>query len=146
MARPKSNRDLLAWQKAMALARSVYLVSDGLPKREACGLADQMRRDAVSLASNIAEGYGRLSDLQFRNFLGSARGSLYEVQTQLEPATDLCCFKKEDGRQLMDQSSEAARIRSGLIASLGSNKSSNIGGSNSASPSNPANSPEAHVS
>jgi hypothetical protein len=68
------------------------------------------------------------------------------VQTQLEPATDLCCFKKEDGRQLMDQSSEAARILNGLIASLGSNKSSNIGGSNSASPSNPANSPEAHVS
>jgi four helix bundle protein len=81
MARPKSYRDLIAWQKSMALARNVYALTETLPKREAYGLADQIRRAAVSIASNIAEGHGRLSDLQFRHFLGNARGSLCEMQT-----------------------------------------------------------------
>ena len=79
----------------MVLAQHVYKVTENLPKREAYGLVDQMRRAAVSVASNIAEGYGRLSDLQFRHFLGNARGSLYEMQTQLELATNLGYLKQK---------------------------------------------------
>jgi len=115
MARPRSYRDLIAWQKAMALARHVYELTEKLPKREAYGLSDQIRRAAVSVASNIAEGYGRLTDSQFRHFLGNARGSLYEVQTQVELATDLVYLDGENGRLLLDQGWEAARIINGLL-------------------------------
>jgi four helix bundle protein len=102
----------------MALTRQVYRLTENLPKREAYGLTDQMRRAAVSVASNIAEGYGRLSDLQFRQFLGNARGSLCELQTQVELATDLDYLKKEDGRELMVEAAEVGRILNGLIVSL----------------------------
>jgi four helix bundle protein len=132
MARPKSYRDLIAWQKAMALAKCAYLCTESLPWREAYGLADQIRRAAVSIPSNIAEGYGRLSDLQFRHFLGNARGSLCELRTQVELATDLGYFDKEIGRQLMEQGAEVARIMNGLIASLGSAADAGDGGTNPA--------------
>ncbi len=134
MARPKSYRDLILWQKAMAMARRAYSVTEALPKREAYGLGDQIRRAAVSVASNVAEGHGRLSDLQFRHFLGNARGSLFEMQTQVELATDLGYFDKEIGRQLMEQSVEVARILNGLIASLGRGASNTADSANNASP------------
>jgi four helix bundle protein len=140
MSRPKSYRDLIVWQKAMALAQSVYKLTENLPKREAYGLADQTRRAAVSVASNIAEGYGRLSDLQFRYFLGNARGSLYEMQTQVELATNLGYLKTEDGRQLIDQGWEVARIMNGLIASLSSGRVDNNAAANTANSASPANS------
>ncbi len=118
MSRPKSYRDLIVWQKAMVLARQVYGLSEQLPSREAYGLIAQVRRAAVSVASNIAEGHGRLTDTQFRHFLGNARGSLNEMQTQLELATDLNYLKREAVHQIMDQCSEVARLLNGLIASL----------------------------
>jgi len=121
MARPKSYRDLIVWQKAMALARSVYALTDALPRREANGLVDQMRRAAVSVASNIAEGFVRLSDLQFRYFLGNARGSQYEMQTQAELAIDLGYLEKEKGNRLIEQGWEVARILNGLLSPLKSN-------------------------
>ena len=121
MARPKSYRDLIVWQKAMTLAQEAYLVSEELPKREAYGLLSQIRRAAVSIASNVAEGYGRLSDSQFRHFLGNARGSLYEMQTQLELAANLGYLEHQTVRQLMEHGSEVARLVNGLIASLRSN-------------------------
>jgi four helix bundle protein len=145
MARPKSYRDLIAWQKAMALAKCAYKSTESLPRREAYGLTDQIRRAAVSVASNIAEGYGRLSDLQFRHFLGNARGSLCELQTQVELATDLGYFSKEIGRQLMEQGAEVARIMNGLIASLSSAADAGDGGTNSANAANPANTAKVHV-
>src|SRR5208283_1973782 len=117
MARPKSYRDLNVWQKAMTLARQVYALTETLPKREAYGLVDQMRRSSVSVASNVAEGHGRLTDLQFRHFLGTARGSLYEMQTQLELAIDLGYLDKRKGLELMDQGWEVARILNGLLKS-----------------------------
>jgi four helix bundle protein len=119
MARPKSYRELIAWQKAMVLARSAYKATENLPGREAFGLSDQIRRAAVSVPSNIAEGHGRLSDLQFRQFLGTARGSLCELQTQVELATDLGYLKSEAGRELLGQATEVARIINGLLKSLG---------------------------
>jgi four helix bundle protein len=118
MARPKSYRDLIVWQKAMAMARRAYTLTESLPKREAYGLVDQIRRASVSVASNVAEGHGRLSDLQFRHFLGNARGSLYEMQTQVELAIDLGYLDKEKGAELMEQAWEVARILNGLLKSL----------------------------
>jgi len=138
MARPKSYRELIAWQKAMALARQVYRLTENLPKREAYGLTDQVRRAAVSVPSNIAEGYGRLSDLQFRQFLGNARGSLCEMQTQVELATDLDYLRKEDGRELMIDAAEVGRILNGLIASLKSRPIARASGTSSANTANPA--------
>lgn len=122
MARSKSNRELIVWQKAMALARRAYGVSQGLPKSEAFGLLIQIRRAAASVPSNIAEGHGRLTDSQFRHFLGNARGSLYEMQTQLELAGDLGYIDKLLVQELMDHGSEVARLINGLISALRQNK------------------------
>ncbi len=123
----------------MALAQNVYRLTENLPKREAYGLVDQTRRAAVSVASNIAEGYGRLSDLQFRHFLGNARGSLYEMQTQVELATILGYLRAEDGHQLIDQGWEVGRMMNGLIASLSSVKVDGNPAANTADSANNAN-------
>jgi four helix bundle protein len=111
MARPKSYRELIVWQKAMALARRAYALSQGLPRSEAYGLLTQIRRAAVSVPSNIAEGHGRLTDSQFRHFLGNARGSLYEMQTQLELAGDLGYFEANLVQELMGQGVEVGTGR-----------------------------------
>lgn len=116
--RTRHYRDLIAWQKGMALARAVYLLTDCFPKEERFGLTTQMRRCAVSVPSNIAEGHGRLSDRTLRNFLGMARGSLFELETQTLLAVDLTYLKKEDGDSLLNQSGEVARILNGLLKTL----------------------------
>jgi four helix bundle protein len=118
MSRPKSYRDLIVWQKAMGLARQAYTLTAGLPKSEAYGLLAQVRRAAVSIPSNIAEGHGRLTDLQFRHFLGNARGSLCELQTQVELAADLGYLDKKKIQIVMDQRAEVGRLLNGLITSL----------------------------
>ncbi|HUD56286.1 MAG TPA: four helix bundle protein [Terracidiphilus sp.] len=118
MSRPKSYRDLIVWQKAMGLARQAYTLTAGLPKSEADGLLAQVRRAAVSIPSNIAEGHGRLTDLQFRYFLGNARGSLCELQTQVELAADLGYFDKQNIQAVVDQGAEVGRLLNGLISSL----------------------------
>ena len=81
-----SFRDLLVWQKSMDLADVVYRLTRSFPREETFGLAAQLRRSAVSIASNIAEGQGRSSSREFKQFLNIARGSLCELQTQLEIA------------------------------------------------------------
>jgi four helix bundle protein len=118
MARPKSYRDLIVWQKAMKLTQFAYQLSGDFPRKEAFGLIAQLRRAAVSVPSNIAEGHGRLTDSQFRHFLGNARGSLYELQTQVELACDLGYIDHERIRGFMEQSWEVARLINGLITSL----------------------------
>ena len=118
MARSRSYRELIAWQKAMKLAKAAYRISNGLPRKEAYGLISQMQRAAVSVPCNIAEGHGRLTDLQFRHFLGNARGSLCELQTQIELAFDLGYISSEKLSEFMNQSSEVARLINGLITSL----------------------------
>jgi four helix bundle protein len=82
-------RDLVVWQKSMQLAVEVYRLTKSFPREEVYGLTSQMRRSAVSIPSNIAEGHGRLNAKEFRQFLGIARGSTYELQTQLELAQSL---------------------------------------------------------
>jgi four helix bundle protein len=85
----QSFRDLIVWQRSIQLATAVYRVTGGFPKEEMYGLTSQIRRSAVSVPSNIAEGQGRLSTGEFRQFLGVARGSNFELQTQLEIARNL---------------------------------------------------------
>ena len=84
-----SFRDLIIWQKSMQLTVIVYQVTQGFPREELYGLSSQLRRAAVSMPSNIAEGHGRLNTREFKQFLGIARASNFELQTQLEIARRL---------------------------------------------------------
>jgi four helix bundle protein len=79
----KSYRDLVAWQEAMNLVTAVYQISACFPKQEIYGLTSQLRRAAVSVPSNIAEGQGRRGTAEFRHFLRQASGSLMELETQM---------------------------------------------------------------
>ena len=140
MARTKSYRELIVWQKAMSLARQAYKLTRGLPKSEAFGLLMQIRRAAVSVPSNIAEGHGRLTDSQFRHFLGNARGSLYEMQTQIEMAGGLGYIEEKLVDDLMVQGGEVARLINGLVTVLGRTEGNSSGMHSSASSANNANS------
>src|SRR5437763_1118814 len=85
----RSYRDLIAWQKALALVTTIYETSAGFPKHELYGLTSQIRRAAVSVVTNIAEGQGRNSAREFVLFLSHANGSLVEVETQIFVAESL---------------------------------------------------------
>jgi four helix bundle protein len=82
----QSFRDLQVWQRVIQLSVAIYRLTQGFPREEIYGMTSQMRRSAVSVPSNIAEGHGRLSSGEYRQFLGIARGSNFELQTQLEIA------------------------------------------------------------
>jgi four helix bundle protein len=86
---PHSFRDLVVWQRAMQLTVAIYRLTHEFPREEIYGLTSQIRRSAVSLPSNIAEGHGRLNKGEYRQFLGIARASNFELQTQLEIARAL---------------------------------------------------------
>jgi four helix bundle protein len=85
----ESFRDLVVWQRAIQTSVAIYRLTEGFPKAEMFGLSSQLRRAGVSVASNIAEGYGRMSTGEYKEFLGMARGSNCEVQTQLVIAREL---------------------------------------------------------
>ena len=121
-AKTQSHRDLVVWQKAMELARQCYVLCQKLPRNEEFGLSAQMRRAAVSIPSNIAEGHGRVSNAQMRYFLGNARGSLYELQTQLELASGMGLLPQEEVQLLLQQAEDVARLTNALIASLAESK------------------------
>lgn len=114
----RSYRDLIVWQKAMTLAAAVYRSTESFPKSELYGLTAQLRRAAVSVPSNIAEGQGRVSTGEFRQFLGHARGSLLEVETQVLLAQTLGYLGCELGGDLLRQSAEVGRGLNGLMTSL----------------------------
>jgi len=111
-------RDLQVWQRSMSLAREIYAVTEGFPKKEQFGLVSQIRRAAVSVPSNIAEGRGRTTAKSFALFLSQARGSLYELQTQVELAGDLGFVGKERAQSVMSEAAEIASMIQGLAASL----------------------------
>jgi four helix bundle protein len=111
-------RDLIVWQKAMELAREVYLRTEEFPKSETFGLRMQMRRSAVGVASHIAEGHGKLTDAELRKSLGSARGSLYEFETQNELASGLGFINQDSSRKLLDLATDTAKLINGLLGSL----------------------------
>lgn len=118
----QSFRDLAVWQRSMELTLLVYRLTGDFPKEEMFGLTNQMRRAAVSIPSNIAEGHGRMNSREFRRFLLIARGSTCELQTQLELSRSLA-FGDD---QLLDSvaalSREVGRMLYGMLASLKSNQ------------------------
>jgi four helix bundle protein len=114
----QSYQDLVVWNKAMELVMEIYRLTQNFPKEEIFGLMSQLRRSAVSIPSNIAEGQGRLSRGEFRVFLGNARGSLSELETQILISQKLEYLKESDAVGLMEMASEIGRILNGLIASM----------------------------
>ena len=114
----RSYKDLVAWQRAMDSVTTTYRATAGFPKDELFGLTSQLRRAAVSIPSNIAEGQGRLSTREFRYFLGQARGSLMEVETQAQVAENLGYLPKEQTAALLKSCAEVGRILNGLLASV----------------------------
>ena len=114
----KTYRDLLVWQKSMVLVTEIYRLSKSFPKDEIYGLTSQMRRCSVSIPSNIAEGYGRNSTIDYIRFLRLATGSLYELQTQIEISLNLRYLKKTDFDQLYESSREIERMLSSLTKKL----------------------------
>ena len=114
----RSYRELQVWQDAMALVVQVYEVTKGFPKEELYGLTSQLRRAAVSVPSNIAEGQGRNTTKEFRNHLSIAYGSLQEVETQLEIAHRLQYLSQDQLQQLLELTSKVARMINGLSTAL----------------------------
>jgi four helix bundle protein len=110
-------KDLVAWQKAMDLVVNVYGATERLPPHERFSLTDQIRRAAVSVPSNIAEGQAHFNKREFLHFLRHARGSLAELETQTLLAKRL--NPDAAAEKLLTQIDELGRILSGLIRSLG---------------------------
>ena len=114
----QSYRDLVVWKKAMAFVLDVYRCTQAFPKIETYGLTSQLRRAAVSVPSNIAEGQARRSTGEFKQFLGNARGSLTEVETQILIARDLGYLEQDQGETLLMSAAEIGRMLNGLLAAL----------------------------
>jgi four helix bundle protein len=111
-------RDLIAWQKAMALARCVYRLSRTFPDDEKFGRVSQMRRAGVSVPANIAEGYGRGRRLEYLRHLEIARGSLFELQTHAEVARHEGWMDGDGWAEFDRAAREVDRVLSGLLRSL----------------------------
>jgi len=113
--RVRTYRDLIVWQKAMALVAEIYKLTRGFPREETYGLTPQIRRCAVSIPSNIAEGFGRHSSQDYLRFLQIAMGSLFELQTQAEIAVRLSYLPRDDFERLYEASREIERMLSSLM-------------------------------
>ncbi len=108
----------MVWQKSMDFVTEVYKISNNFPKEEVFGLTSQMRRSAVSVPSNISEGFGRQSLGDFIRFLKIGIASLFELQTQLEISSNLEYISKESFDRLYEESREIERMLSSLIRKL----------------------------
>jgi four helix bundle protein len=115
----RSYREVVVWQKAVALVTDVYSITKGFPRDEIYGLTSQLRRSAVSIPSNIAEGQGRATKGEFIQFLCHARGSLFELETQIVIAKELGYITLETEKRMTAEATEVARILNGLLTSLG---------------------------
>ena len=113
-----SYKELIVWQKAMDLVEETYFVVKRLPKEELYALSDQMRRAAVSIPSNIAEGQVRNSTKEFVNFLSIARGSNAELQTQLLICVKLRYLKENDIAKALGLSEEVGKMLQTIIQKL----------------------------
>ena len=111
-------KELIVWQKAMDLAELVYDVTKQFPREEVYGLTSQLRRAAVSIPSNIAEGQARNSTAQFLNFLSIAQGSRAEVETQIMLAERLDYIDREISQEAANLLTEVNRLLRGLVNSL----------------------------
>jgi len=115
----RNYRDLIVWQRAMKFVFSVYESTKRFPRDEIFSLTSQMRRGAVSIPSNIAEGQGRGSDAELVRFCRIAHGSLRELETQILIAEKLGYIAATKARELLDDAAEVGRLLNGLIRSKG---------------------------
>jgi four helix bundle protein len=106
----ESYRDLVVWQKSIEMTLAIYKLTEDFPAREIYGLSSQLRRAAVSVASNIAEGYSRTTTGEYKQFLGIAKGSNAEVQTQLVIAKGLKMGEIEKHAQASGLSEEVGKM------------------------------------
>lgn len=111
-------KDLIVWQKSRELVKNVYIIAEKLPKHEQFGLNAQIRRCAVSVPSNIAEGHSRNSIKEYIHFLYIAFGSLAELETQLILACDIGYFSETELNTIFQQIAEIQRMITGLRKSL----------------------------
>ena len=121
----KSHRDLLVWQKAMDLVVAVYEATATFPKSELYGLTSQIRRAAASIPANIAEGQGRRLPREFIQFLGNARGSLWELDTHLETAVRIGFLPREVHENLQRNMDEIGKMINGLMRAVSNSITSN---------------------
>ena len=116
--RPKDYKELIVWKRAMELVVEAYGIARKLPKEENYVLADQIRRSAVSIPSNIAEGYGRGSPKDYARFLAIARGSRYELETQLILCVDLGYVTKNEISKAICLGQEVSKILNVIIGKV----------------------------
>jgi four helix bundle protein len=114
----ESHRDLLVWQKGMDLVEVIYRITQKLPSHEQFGLVSQLRKAAVSIPSNIAEGYGRHSSGSYRQFLSISRGSLLELETQIELCVRLGYLSQSDTSSILADITELSKMLTSLIAKI----------------------------
>jgi len=113
----KSHKDLIVWQKSLEHVVAIYVATRAFPKEELFGIVSQMRRAAVSIPSNIAEGYGRAYEKETSKFLSNALGSASELETQLIISKDLGFIPVQSAQSLLGQIEEIIRMLSALIKS-----------------------------
>ena len=111
-------RDLEVWQAAMRLVLDVYRETASFPKQEMFGLTSQLRRAAVSVASNIAEGKGRFSDRELSQFLSVSRGPVFEIETQVAISEELGFLAKPQSKELLNRCAELGRLLNGLMKAV----------------------------
>jgi four helix bundle protein len=114
----ESYRDLLVWQRSMAVVETVYRVTARFPQSEQFGLIAQMRRAAVSVPSNIAEGYGRRATGEYRHHLSMSRGSLLELETQLLISQRLKYLQSNDTEALLSELEQLGKMLRSLISKI----------------------------
>ncbi len=118
MSEIKTYKDLLIWQKGILLVKMIYKIADGFPKEESFGLLSQIKRSAVSIPSNIAEGWGRSSTQSYIHFLKIARGSLFELETQLFIANELNFTSQENFKEIAGLITEESKMLNAFIKSI----------------------------
>jgi len=118
MGSVNTHRDLQIWQKSMKLVTIIYEVTSRYPDSEKFGLSSQIRRAAVSVPANIAEGFGRKSSGDFKRFLNISMGSLFELQTELEISKNLSLINVDEFAEVYEFTREIERMMSSFIRTL----------------------------
>ena len=117
----KHYQDLIVWQKSMDLVDEIYHLTGLLPREETYSLSDQMRRAAISVPSNIAEGHGRQTEKEFKQFLSIGRGSLFELETQIYICIRQKFFTEEQANSALNLCKETGKMLTKLLTSLSEN-------------------------
>lgn len=113
-----SFKELIVWQKSRLLVKEIYLITEKFPEKEKFGLATQLRRSAVSIPSNISEGYRRSTKPDYRHFLSISYGSAAELETQLILANDLKFIKDEEFNYLINLIIEISKMLQSMLNKL----------------------------